>query len=48
MDIADKGHKSVGYSVRGIPSQIQVMHMKGHKLTDKTILFYLKINCYKH
>ena len=39
-DIVDKGHKIVGYSVRGIQSQIQVRHMKGYKLTDKTIEQY--------
>ena len=39
-DIVDKGHKIVGYSVRGIQSQIQVRQMKGYKLTDKTIEQY--------
>ena len=36
MDIADTGHKIVGYSVMGIQSQIQVRHIKGNKLTEKT------------
>ena len=35
-DIADKGHTFIGHSVRGIQYEIQVGHIKGNKLTDKT------------